>query len=135
MFCSFSVAMTAFVPSTTKYLSVGSVVKFSDVKFSVGIGTLSSFKNSGKFMCVKSGLYIVSTTIETNNNGAEFHIYVNRKLFTKTYKYDKDGWWHSTSVAIVIELNINDTIWVQIGAIRTRIRGDLHSSFTIIKIH
>ncbi|CAC5421372.1 unnamed protein product [Mytilus coruscus] len=129
------VAMTAFVPSTTTHLSVGSVVKFSVVKFSVGIGTLSSYINTGKFVCVKSGLYIVSTTVESNHNGAEFHIYVNGKLFTKTYKYDKNGWWHSTSVSIVIELNMNDTVWVQIGVTPTQIRGDLHSSFTIIKIH
>lgn len=127
--------MTAFVPTTTSRLSVGSVVKFSDVKFGVGIGNIQTFKKTGKFVCEKSGLYIVSSSIELNYNGGEFNIYVNGKVFTKNYKYDRSGWWHSTSVSIALELNANDTVWVEIGETAANVRGDLHSRFTIIKIH
>lgn len=130
-----SVAMTAFVPSPIKTYSIGSVVKFSDVKFNVGIDTLSSFKNTGKFVCEKNGLYIVSSSMEIGSNEAEFHIYVNGKVFTKNYKHDSSSWWHSSSVSIVIELKTNDTVWVQIGSAATNVRDDLHSRLTIIKIH
>ncbi|CAC5421385.1 unnamed protein product [Mytilus coruscus] len=127
------VAMTAFVPVDTSRLSVGSVVKFSDVKFSIGIRTPSSFKNTGKFVCEKSGLYIVSASMEMNYDFSEFHIDVNSKVFTKNSKHNSD-YWHSTSVSIAIELNTNDTVWIQISHTSANIRGDLHSRFTIIKI-
>ncbi|CAG2190468.1 unnamed protein product [Mytilus edulis] len=48
------VAMTAFIPNTV-FIRFGSVVKFSDVRFSEGMGDLSTFKNTGKFKCGKSG--------------------------------------------------------------------------------
>lgn len=129
------VAMTAFVVSTAEYmyLSVGSVVKFSDVKFSEGMGDLSTFKSTGKFKCGKRGLYIVSVTIMFNNNGSEFHIYLNGKVFTKNYKRQDNKWWHSSSAVIAIELNTNDTVWVQIGGVTTAVNGGLYSRFTIIK--
>ncbi|VDI69475.1 Hypothetical predicted protein [Mytilus galloprovincialis] len=129
------VAMTGFLPSEV-HLNVGGVVKFSDVKFSEGMGDLSSFKSTGKFKCGKSGWYIVSVTIEFNNNHGEFHIYVNGKVFTKNYKLQQASWWHSSSAIIAIELNINDTVWIQIGgSTYADVRADLHSRLTIIKIH
>ncbi|CAC5421366.1 unnamed protein product [Mytilus coruscus] len=82
------VAMTAFVSSSTR-LSAGSVIKFSDVKFSEGINDLPTFKSTGKFKCGKSGLYIVSVTIEFSVNNSEFHMYVNGNVFTKNYKHQK----------------------------------------------
>ncbi|XP_076071307.1 uncharacterized protein LOC143042745 isoform X4 [Mytilus galloprovincialis] len=128
------VALTAFV-SAQLSLSVGSVVKFSDVKFSEGISDLSTFKSTGKFKCGKNGLYIVSVTIEFDINGSEFYIYVNGKVFTRNYKLQRSNWWHSSTAVIAIELNTNDTVWVQIGSQSTSVREDLHSRFTIIKIH
>ncbi|CAC5421383.1 unnamed protein product [Mytilus coruscus] len=129
------VAMTAFVPVDTPGLGVGSVVKFSDVKFSVGIGTLSSFKNTGKFVCEKSGLYIVSASMDMNYDNSEFHIYVNGKIFTKSSKHNSYNYWRSTSVSVAIELKTNDNVWVQISDVSANVHGDLHSCFTIIKIH
>ncbi|CAG2228743.1 unnamed protein product [Mytilus edulis] len=128
------VAMTAFV-STYLSVSIGSVVKFSDVKFSEGMGDLSTFKSTGKFKCERSGLYILSVTLEFDVNGSEFYINVNGKVFTKNYKQQQSGWWHSSSAVIAIELNTNDTVWVQVGVKATHVRDGLHSRFTIIKIH
>ncbi|CAG2190469.1 unnamed protein product [Mytilus edulis] len=129
------VVMTAFVP-TFVTLSVGSVVKFTDVKFSAGMGDLSTFKSTGQFKCGKRGfLYIVSVTIMFNINDSEFHIYLNGKVFTTNYKRQHDNWWHSSSAVIAIELNTNDTVWVQIGGATTAVNGGLYSRFTIIKIH
>lgn len=126
--------MTAFVPKTTSRLGIGSFVKFSDVKFSIGIRNISSFKITGKFVCEKSGLYIVSVSIELDNNSAECQVYVNGKIFTKNYKYG-NSYWLSTSASITIELKTNDSVWVQIAGTATDVRGDMHSRFTIIKIH
>ncbi|XP_071127419.1 uncharacterized protein [Mytilus edulis] len=128
------VAITAFV-STYLSVSIGSVVKFSDVKFSEGMGDLSTFKSTGKFKCERSGLYILSVTLEFDVNGSEFYINVNGKVFTKNYKKQQSGWWHSSSAVIAIELNTNDTVWVQVGVKATHVRDGLHSRFTIIKIH
>lgn len=125
--------MTSFI-STGVSLSVGSVVKFTDVKFSEGILNLSTFKSTGKCVCEKSGLYIVSVSIEFSINDSEFYIYVNGKIFTKNYKHQQGNWWHSSSSVIAIELNTNDNVWVQIGGVNANLRADLHSRFTVIKI-
>lgn len=71
--------------------------------------------------------------MELDNNSAECQVYVNGKIFTKNYKYGTG--WLSTSASITIELNTNDSVWVQIAGTATDVRGDLHSRFTIIKIH
>lgn len=122
--------MTAFVPADTSTLAIGRGIQFNDVKFSVGIRNISTFKNTGKFMCEKTGLYIVSVSMEMNYDNTEFY----GKEFTKSSKHN-NGYWHSASVLIAIELKTNDTVWLQIGNTQTKIRGDLHSRFTIIKIH
>lgn len=134
IYVSLSVAITASI-STSVSLSVGSVVKFSNIKFSSGVGDLSTFKSTGKFKCEKSGLYIVSVSIEMDLNGSQFHIFVNGKIFTKNSKQLQSNWWQSCSAVIAIELNSNDTVWVQIGATQTNVRADSFSSFSIIKIH
>lgn len=126
--------MTASI-STVVLLSVGSVVKFSDIKFSSGVGDLSSFKSTGKFKCEKSGLYIVSVSIEMDYNGSHFHIFVNGKILSKTSKYQQSNWWLSVSAVIAIEINTNDTVWVQIGSTHANVRADSFSRFSIIKIH
>lgn len=134
IYVSLSVAMTASI-STSVLMSVGSVVKFSDIKFSSGVGDLSTFKSTGKFKCEKSGLYIVSVSIEMDYNGSQFHIFVNGKIFSKTSKYQQSSWWLSVSAVITIELNMNDTVWVQIGVVHANVRADSFSRFSIIKIH
>ncbi|XP_071127388.1 chromosome partition protein Smc-like [Mytilus edulis] len=128
------VAMTAIV-STDVTLSAGSIVKFPDVRFSKGMGDLSTFKSTGEFKCGKSGLYIVSVTIEFNYNGSEFYIYVNGSVLTKNTKNQQSQWWQSSLAVTAIELNMNDIVWVQIGIHSTSVRANFHSHLTIIKIH
>lgn len=85
-------------------------------------------KTQGNF-CVKKEVCTLC-----RHDGSELHIYVNGKEFTKSSKHN-NGYWHSDSVLIAIELNTNDTLWVQMGVTPTQIRGDFHSRFTVIKIH
>lgn len=47
---SFSVAMTAHLTSGT---SANRIMKFGDVKFSIGINDLAAYKSTGKFVCEK----------------------------------------------------------------------------------
>lgn len=102
--------MIAFVPADTSTLAVGRVIKFNDVKVSVGIIDISTFKSTGKFVCGKRGVYIVSPSMEMNLDNTEFYIYVNGKEFIKSSKHHNNGYLHSASVLKAIDLNTNDTI-------------------------
>ena len=58
-------------------MTKGSAVRFNDIKLQIGINDLSSFRNDGRFICEKSGLYIISTSIMSTTSDAEFSIFVN----------------------------------------------------------
>lgn len=55
---SFSVAMTAHVTSST---TANGILKFNDVRLSVGISNLSEYQSVGKFICERKGLYMISS--------------------------------------------------------------------------
>ncbi|CAC5421381.1 unnamed protein product [Mytilus coruscus] len=126
-----NVAMTAFLPSDVR-LIVGSLVQFSDVKFSAGMGNMIVFKRTGKFICEKEGLYIISVTILTVTNAGEFYLYVNGSIFATSYKYQSNAWWSSSSIIISLELQVNDSVWIQTNGIQ--VRGGSYSHLTIVKL-
>lgn len=123
------VAMTAFVSSTI-YLLAGNVVQFNRIYFSVGISNLTMYITSGKFKCEKPGLYTISVTITMY--GGEFYIYVNGNQITATYKHESDVWWHSSSTTISLQLQVNDSVWIQTSSVH--VRGGSYSHFTIVKV-
>lgn len=96
-------------------VEVGSIIKFTNVKFSTGINNLSGYKSSGKFVCEKDGLYLISATVMYSWNDGEFYTYVNGKMYTQSYKHQESYWWHSSTAIIAIEPYTNDTVWVQTG--------------------
>lgn len=123
--------MTTFLPSDVRLIA-GSLVLFSNVKFSVGMGNLTTFERNGKFICKKEGLYIISVTILTVTNAGEFYLYVNGSIFATSYKYQSNEWWSSSSIIISLELQVNDSLWIQTNGIQ--VRGGPYSHLTIVKI-
>lgn len=130
----FSVAMTACINSSPT-LSSGSVVRFNNIRKNIGISSISSFQNSGKFTCEYEGLYLVSSWILSNTDESQFAIYYNGQSLASAYvMYDAAPEINvGTATAIVsVELKVGDTVWVQ-----TKNRmfvGYQGSCFTIAKL-
>ncbi|VDI63477.1 Hypothetical predicted protein [Mytilus galloprovincialis] len=127
------VAMTAFVSSGSTLQAAASAVQFSRIFFSVGISNLTLYKTSGKFKCEKRGLYTISVTITMSGNTGEFYIFVNGKKITSSYKYQSTSWWHSSSTTISLQLQVNDSVWIQTNNVMN-VRGESYSHFTIVKV-
>lgn len=81
-YMSFSVAVTAHLTSTTT--TTGSILKFDNVRFSVGINDLAAFKSTGKFVCERKGLYMISSSIRSDSNDAHYYIYLNGNAISYT---------------------------------------------------
>lgn len=127
-----SVVMTASYPRS-ELVSRGSVLKFVVDQSSVGISNLSTLKNTGKFVCEKSGIYMVSVSIMSYTDGARFYIYLNGNVISSTYiGAHTEGWWHTGTVVIARQLQIDDSLWVQTSGLH--INHGLDSSFTIVKV-
>ncbi|VDI41045.1 Hypothetical predicted protein, partial [Mytilus galloprovincialis] len=112
---SVRVAMTACINSSPT-LSSGSVVRFNNIRKNIGISSISSFQNSGKFTCEYEGLYLVSSWILSNTDESQFAIYYNGQSLASAYvMYDAAPEINvGTATAIVsVELKVGDTVWVQ----------------------
>lgn len=111
----FSVAMTA-CNTHAPTLPSGSVVKFNNIRKHIGISSVSSFQNSGKFTCENEGLYLVSAWIVSNTDESQFAMYYNGDSLASAYvMYDGASETNvGTATAIVsVELKVGDTVWVQ----------------------
>lgn len=125
--------MTAH-PSTSM-LKAGTI-KFDDVLFSVGINNLSAYKNTGKFICEKSGLYLISTSIYSMDNNAQYKIYLNDIEISYTrigYNSNNPTMVHTGSVVVVLNLRLNDSLWVYNFG-NFHVQGGKWSTLTIAKI-
>ncbi|XP_071181361.1 uncharacterized protein [Mytilus edulis] len=112
------------------------IIKFDDVAFSAGIKNLTTYKSSGKFICEKEGLYLISVSIRSLSNGAYFVIYQNSGLISYTeigYNSDGGSMAHTGTVILALQVHLNDSVWVYFpGAYR--IKGGRWSTLTIIKL-
>ncbi|VDI79888.1 Hypothetical predicted protein [Mytilus galloprovincialis] len=91
----------------------GYIVKFGNVKISIGISGISSFTSSGKFKCEYEGLYIVSVCLTALNSVESHGIYLNGNEYTSIYESDKASY-HRGCNTVVINLHVNDMLWVQL---------------------
>ncbi|CAG2198137.1 unnamed protein product [Mytilus edulis] len=127
------VAMTAHLPSTT---SAAGILKFSDVKLSVGLNNLSAYKNTGKFVCETKGLYMISPSIMADQTGAQFYIYLNGKVISETYiVYNSNNpstMRYTGTVVLVQQLLPNDSLWVYNPGYH--LNGGIYTTFTIVKV-
>lgn len=108
--CIFTVAVTSCVSSGT-YHNTGTLIKFDDVRTSIGIKNLSAFINSAKFSCEVDGLYHISVNIATQTSGSTYSLYKNNTELITAYD-DGGGHAQTSSSVVVVEMNVGDTISV-----------------------
>ncbi|CAG2187135.1 unnamed protein product [Mytilus edulis] len=95
-------------------IKAGNVIKFNEVKFSVGISNLSTYKSNGKFICETSGLYMISTSIATDTAGnPEYGIIHNGTYISRTeIGQESSSAWRTGTSVVSRYLDVKDTIWV-----------------------
>ncbi|CAG2246176.1 unnamed protein product [Mytilus edulis] len=126
------VAMTAH-PSSSGTVS-NTIMKFDDVKFSVGITNLATYKSTGKFTCEQEGLYMISASVMSYTSEAYYYISLNGNYISITYIGNHSGNNDYTgAVTIARKLNPNDKVWLYAPG-SWYIYGSLYSKLTIIKI-
>lgn len=128
------VSMTACVKSQgTLQWSSNKVVKFDTIQLQYGVNNLSRFKSEGKFVAEMAGMYIVSAWIMSSSAYAEFGIYHNDRLITRTYISSNGGHWNTATGMTAIDLQTNDTVWI--GTLYSmQIYSEDRSCFTIVKV-
>lgn len=127
LFLFLSVAITACVSSTQSFSDY--VVRFSNVKYHVGINNLDIFKSRGKFVCEIAGLYYISAYIYTASSSYAFYLKKNSVNVASSASNSGSS---TTSIPIsaVVELQLKDTLYMD--AVLT-IQGS-HSCLSIIKV-
>ncbi|CAG2230777.1 unnamed protein product [Mytilus edulis] len=90
-------------------------LKFPDIKTSVGVSSLSSFKSTGKFTCQVPGYYHIVTTVLTTYIDARIDIMKNSNSIHWQYVtgYTTSHWTPGTA-AVALELKTNDTVWIKL---------------------
>ncbi|CAG2237429.1 unnamed protein product [Mytilus edulis] len=124
------VAMTAH-PSHAGTIS-NTIMKFDDVKFSVGVTNLATYKSTGKFTCEQEGLYIISASVMTKTSGAHYYIRLNGIYISDTY-ISGQSFVHTGTATVTRKLKPNDQVWLYAYGSWYLYSG-LYSKFTIIKI-
>ncbi|OPL32816.1 hypothetical protein AM593_04754, partial [Mytilus galloprovincialis] len=101
------VAMTAH-PSANA-LTSNTIMKFDDVKYSVGITNLST----GKFTCKHEGLYLISASVKSSTNNAVYFIRLNGNDISLTHiGLHKEQHAHTGAVTVTRMLKRNDQVWL-----------------------
>lgn len=117
-----------------KDMSNGDIMKFDDVKYSIGISNVSAYENTGKFICELEGLYIVSASVMSYTSAAQYYISLNGNSISNTYIGDHSGRNYFTgAVTVTRKLNPADQVWLEAYG-SWNFYGGLFSKFTIIKI-
>lgn len=106
------------------------VMKFDIVNFNIGFNNISSFVDTGKLVIEKSGLYIISISVYSNTNGAEFYIYQNGQM--KSHTRNTVGSWITETHVIALQLHNGDKVWVWTNSIY--VSAGSYNSFSIIKV-
>ncbi|VDI69229.1 Hypothetical predicted protein [Mytilus galloprovincialis] len=110
------VALTAQFASAP---STNGIMKFDNVIVSVGYNNLSVYKSTGKFVCERSGLYLISASISSGVNNARYYLYLNNKRITTTMlSYSSNSpspTMHTGTIVLVLQLHPNDSVWVKNG--------------------
>ncbi|CAC5421362.1 unnamed protein product [Mytilus coruscus] len=126
------VAMTAH-PSLGRRIS-NTIMKFDDVKYSVGVSKLSTYMTTGKFACEHEGLYLISASVMSHTNSARYYIVLNGDNISQTYIGQQSGSTVFTgAVTVTRELNLHDKVWLYAEGSWYLYNG-LFSKLTVIKI-
>ncbi|CAC5421369.1 unnamed protein product [Mytilus coruscus] len=111
---------------------VTGIIKFNDVKYSVGFNNLATFTNTGKIVCEKSGLYMITVSIISSTTASQFNIVLNSKMITGN-RFVDGVQWHTGTSGMVLQLHTGDNIWVETDKVLS-VSGRSYNSFSIIKI-
>lgn len=126
-----SVAITACVTYDGGFYDA--VVKFTDVRFHVGINNLNTFKSRGKFVCEIPGLYYISAHIRTTATNQKSYFYVKKNGGILTYSmYGPSDIATTNSISAVEELRLGDVLHMHAAA-GGHIRG-AYSCLSIMKV-
>lgn len=109
---------------------INGVMKFNSVNFNVGFNNISTFVDTGKLVIEKSGLYMISVSVISDTNGAEFYMYKNGQLQSLTRI--SDGHWNTGTHVLALQLHNGDNIWVNTNFIH--VSTGSYNSFSIIKV-
>ncbi|VDH98356.1 Hypothetical predicted protein [Mytilus galloprovincialis] len=110
------------------------IMKFGDVKLSVGITNLSAYKTTGKFTCEHEGLYILSASVMSYTDNARYFIYLNGNTISETYiSQNRNNEVYTGAATVTLEINPNDKVWLYADG-SWYLSGGLLSRLTIIKI-
>ena len=108
-------------------------MKFNVIETQVGITKLSEFRSSGKFICEKKGLYLISVYMYSDTNGAQYYIYKNRHIVSKLYIGTHSiGWAHTGTGVVSVDLQVGDAVWIKVPLSLSV--GIQYSCLTIVKI-
>lgn len=113
------------------------IIKFDNVTFVVGITNQSAYRRSGKFVCEKEGLYLISASIYSETNNAHYYIKLNGDIMSKTWiGYSSSPaslLQHTGTVVLALQLRPKDSVWVYCNG-KFNIQAGLWSSLTIVKV-
>lgn len=110
----FTVAMTASPINDVNGQS-GTIVNFGNVKTSIGISGMSSFKSSGKFKCEIEGLYSVSILLNAYNTNVNYQIYLNGNVYAQVNEYNNKALFQGGAITVILNLHTTDILWVQLN--------------------
>jgi hypothetical protein len=123
--------------STTADLKNQAAIPFTNIKTAYGVRDVVNFKTTGKFVCEKQGLYLISAQIMSTTKGAEFGIIQNGQelaLVQIVPFHDSDTHnYHTGTGLAVAHLNQNDQIWIEVRHYDMHIFGQ-ESCLNIIKV-
>lgn len=123
--------------STTADLKNQAVIPFTNIKTAHGVRDVNSFKTTGRFVCERQGLYLISAQIMSTTKGAEYRIIQNDQelaLVQIVPFHDSDAHnYHTGTGLAVVHLNQNDQIWIEVRHFDMHIFGH-ESCLNIIKV-
>lgn len=110
----------------------GYIVKFQDIRTSVGITDKSLFISTGKFLCEQDGIYLLSATLEAYNTFINFDIYINDREYVRVYESNADIPNQRGDVTVTFDLLKGDAVWIQLGG--HMLVNSVFSCLTVVKI-
>ncbi|XP_076084569.1 uncharacterized protein LOC143055319 [Mytilus galloprovincialis] len=134
---TYPVALTAW--NAGGDVSIGSEIKFNEVKTSTGIRNLSAIHSTGTFTAEEDGVYMIAVTVNSGTNDSGFEIHKNNITLSQVYIQGKVGDNDQSGTSVVsTELRMGDLISVLASA-GDRKQGIVHvdkgwSTLSIIKI-
>ncbi|VDI64757.1 Hypothetical predicted protein [Mytilus galloprovincialis] len=109
-------------------------LKFPDIKTSIRVSNLSSFKSTGKFTCQVPGYYYIAVTLMSADANTKIEIMKNSAAihwqFMTGYTKEQTHWEPGATV-VALELKSNDNVWIKLVSSKS-----IHQScLTIFKIN